>query len=440
LAGDGGDAADRPAGRIAIHRDGEPGAGLPGRRPELVFAYLAAEHRRSVSRDELADALWPQTLPDTWNAALRSVLSDVRRFLERGGLDPARTLISEGGNLRFLMPDDAALDIDDARASLAGAHELLAAGEAMAAAGAAARAADLAALPFLSQHEGRWVDDPRSGLDALHIHALDVQARALRQAGDPRAAVAAADRLVRADPFLEEAHRLRIEPLGEAGDRAGALKAYERCRALLASELHIEPSPETEAALRRALQGRTPAVADVGEPAVADAAPASPFGDYAVLVVEDHDFQRRIALMLLRGLGVGTLSEAADGIAALDLLERSAAPDVIVCDIDMPGMDGVEFIRHVAQRRLASAVAIASALDPRLLDTIRAVSEGYGVQVLGAISKPLTASTPRRTRTPAGRARTRACWPPTARRRGPRRTPMRRPRSRRWWQRSKPAR
>jgi CheY-like chemotaxis protein len=76
--------------------------------------------------------------------------------------------------------------------------------------------------------------------------------------------------------------------------------------------------------------------------------------------------------MLLRGLGVGTLGEAADGIAALDLLERSAAPDVILCDIDMPGMDGVEFIRHVAQRRLASAVAIASALDPRLLETIRA--------------------------------------------------------------------
>jgi DNA-binding SARP family transcriptional activator len=69
-------------GRIAIHRDGVPGVGLSGRRPELVFAYLAAEHRRSVSRHELADALWPQTLPDTWNAALRTVLSD-RRSLPR---------------------------------------------------------------------------------------------------------------------------------------------------------------------------------------------------------------------------------------------------------------------------------------------------------------------------------------------------------------------
>ena len=77
-------------GRLAVDRDGVPaaGSGLSGRRADLVFAYLAVEHRRSVSRDELADALWPGVLPDTWNAALRGVLSDVRRFLAGAGLDP----------------------------------------------------------------------------------------------------------------------------------------------------------------------------------------------------------------------------------------------------------------------------------------------------------------------------------------------------------------
>lgn len=61
--------------------------GLPGRRAELVFAYLTVEHHRTVSRDELADALWPDMLPDTWAAALRSVVTEVRRFLEEAGLD-----------------------------------------------------------------------------------------------------------------------------------------------------------------------------------------------------------------------------------------------------------------------------------------------------------------------------------------------------------------
>ncbi len=367
-------------GRLAIDRDGvaSTGAGLAGRRSEIVFAYLAAEHRRSVSRDELADALWPETLPDTWNAGLRSVLSDVRRFLDGAGLDPAQTLLTQGGSLRFCLPEGAVLDLDEARDALPRARHLLAAGDAAAAADAAGRAADATALPFLSHHEGTWADGLRSELDALHSRALEVQARALSQAGDARAAVAAADRLVRADPFLEAAHRLRIEMLGAAGDRAGALKAYEHCKALLAAELGISPSAETDAALQRALEGQPGAV------------PESRFGGYSVLVVEDHDFQRRTALTLLRGLGVGRLTEAADGAAALALLETSAAPDVIVCDIDMPGMDGVEFIRHVAARRLASAVAIASGLDRRVLETVRAASEGYGLQVLGAVGKPLT--------------------------------------------------
>jgi DNA-binding SARP family transcriptional activator/EAL domain-containing protein (putative c-di-GMP-specific phosphodiesterase class I) len=375
-------------GRLAIERGEAPaaarGTALAGRRSEVVFAFLAAEHRRSVSREELADEVWPEMLPDTWNAALRGVLSDVRRFLEGAGLDPAQTLVADRGRLRFRLPEGAVVDMDEARAALDRAREHLAAGDGAAAAAAAARAADQAALPFLPQHEGPWATDVRSELDELHIRALEVQARALAQAGDPRAAAAAADRLVRADPFSDSAHRLRIELLGAAGDRAGALKAYEQCRALLEGELRIAPSADVDSALERVLDGAAPTPVATGAPA--------PVGAYSVLVVEDHDFQRRTALTLLRGLGVGTLAEAADGSAALALLETCPAPDIIVCDIDMPGMDGVEFIRHVAERRLASAVAIVSALDARLLETIRTVSEGYGLQVLGAIGKPLSAA------------------------------------------------
>jgi EAL domain-containing protein (putative c-di-GMP-specific phosphodiesterase class I) len=110
-----------------------------------------------------------------------------------------------------------------------------------------------------------------------------------------------------------------------------------------------------------------------------------------VLVVEDHDFQRRTALMLLRKLGIDTLTEATNGVTALAVLAASPPPDVIVCDIDMPGMDGVEFITHVAERDLAGAVIIASALDAKVIDAVRAVGEGYGLQILGVLEKPLTA-------------------------------------------------
>lgn len=386
-------------GGLSIDRAGGPSAAacLSGRRSELVFAYLAAEHRRTVSRDELADAIWPQGLPDTWAAALRTVISDVRRFLEAHGLDGAM-LVTERGGYRLRLPGGVVVDLDEARVQLDEARERLAAGDVAKAAALARQVSDRSALTFMPEHDGTWVDGVRGELVMIQTGALELLVHALADGGDARAAADAAERLVRAEPFSEPAHQLRISVLADADDRAGAIMAYEHCKAVLAAELGVAPSADTEAVLRRALRsasGRPAARADASAPSTmplrAPAAELNPFGRLSVLVVEDHPFQRRTALALLRGLGVGTLADAPDGNAALELLAKSRPPDVIVCDIDMPGMDGVEFIRRVAQRGLASAVAIASGLDRRVLDAVQAVGQGYGLQVLGAVEKPLTA-------------------------------------------------
>jgi len=110
-----------------------------------------------------------------------------------------------------------------------------------------------------------------------------------------------------------------------------------------------------------------------------------------VMVVEDHGFQRRMALRMLGEVGVGAVQDAADGAAALDLLQRlPRPPDVVLVDLDMPGMDGVEFIGHVAQDRLARGIALVSALDPALLAAVQTMARAYGLAVLGSIEKPLT--------------------------------------------------
>ncbi len=372
-------------GGLSIRRDEDARklASLPGMRAELVFAYLAVEHRRSVTRDELANALWPEILPDSWAAALRGVVTEVRRFIDEAGLSGSELIATARGGYQLLLPPEVTVDIDDARAALADARAGLERGDAPSAARAASRAATVTGLAFLPRHDGEWVQRIREELETIHTEALELAARGHAEAGDPRAARAAAEQLVRVEPYREAAHQLLIEVLGRAGDRAGALGAYERCRAALRSELALEPSAETEAVLERALAAR-----------VSEARPepdSRVLGPRVVMVVEDHDFQRRTALALLGRMGVGTLLEAADGRAALELLTEISPPDVIICDIDMPGMDGVEFIRHVARRGLATAVAIASGLDRSMLETVRAVAEGYGLQVLGAVEKPLTA-------------------------------------------------
>lgn len=110
------------------------------------------------------------------------------------------------------------------------------------------------------------------------------------------------------------------------------------------------------------------------------------------MVVEDHGFQRSMALRLLAEAGVGEALEAADGNAALEILHQQAQPpDIILVDLDMPGMDGVEFIALVAQHRLARGIALVSALDPGLLNTVQTMARACGLRVLGSIEKPLTA-------------------------------------------------
>ncbi|MGI8461699.1 MAG: EAL domain-containing protein [Solirubrobacterales bacterium] len=113
--------------------------------------------------------------------------------------------------------------------------------------------------------------------------------------------------------------------------------------------------------------------------------------EFTVLVVEDHDFQRRTILQILANLGVGSLLEAADGEAALTVLDSGKRPDIVVCDLDMPGMDGVELVRHIADRHSAVAVIFASGLEDRVVAAADRMARAYGVTVLGAIPKPLTA-------------------------------------------------
>lgn len=110
------------------------------------------------------------------------------------------------------------------------------------------------------------------------------------------------------------------------------------------------------------------------------------------MVLEDHAFQRRTLGRMLRSMGAEVVA-ASDGRQALDLINSAEnVPDVVVCDLNMPGMDGIEFIRHLGERKLAISVIICSAQDQALLSSVDKMTRAYGVRVLGVIPKPITNS------------------------------------------------
>ena len=109
------------------------------------------------------------------------------------------------------------------------------------------------------------------------------------------------------------------------------------------------------------------------------------------LVVEDQEFQRSMLVKMLKGLGVTSVYAAADGRAGLELLKSLDAPvDVIISDLDMPFMDGMEFMRHIGVGRYTTSLIVASALDRELLSSVEAMAGAYGINVLGTIEKPVT--------------------------------------------------
>ena len=111
-----------------------------------------------------------------------------------------------------------------------------------------------------------------------------------------------------------------------------------------------------------------------------------------VLLVEDHAFQRRLGLRMLADLGVKAPLEALDGPSALALLEGDGEPvDIVLVDLDLPGMDGIELIRRIAERRCARAVAVVSAMDASVQHTIALMARAAGLRMLGCIEKPMTA-------------------------------------------------
>ncbi|HZZ91196.1 MAG TPA: EAL domain-containing response regulator [Usitatibacter sp.] len=122
------------------------------------------------------------------------------------------------------------------------------------------------------------------------------------------------------------------------------------------------------------------------------AEPGAAIEDLRFLVVEDQGFQLWITGKMLEDLGARYVFSAADGAAALQVIaEREPPIDIIISDVDMPGMDGMEFMRHLAAAKYSASVILASALEPRLLGGIETMARAYNLNVLGVITKPVTA-------------------------------------------------
>ncbi len=108
-----------------------------------------------------------------------------------------------------------------------------------------------------------------------------------------------------------------------------------------------------------------------------------------ILIVDDFSTMRRIIKNLLRDLGFTNTEEADDGTTALPMLQ-SGKFELLVTDWNMPGMQGIDLLRHVrADENLSSMPVLMVTAEQKKEQIVEAAKAG----VNGYIVKPFTAQT-----------------------------------------------
>jgi DNA-binding SARP family transcriptional activator len=254
--------SDRPlrlylCGRLAIEH-GETVVAerdFPARQGRLVWAYLALHRKRPVGREDLAEALWGDDIPDRWDSTINGVVSRLRAMLRQRDI-PVDGVRLEGdvGRYALLVASSTQIDWERAREAIHATDRLMRRRDYGAALAEARVALEIAARSFLIGESAPWIEGQRRAMVAMQLHALEATAEAELGRGQPDIAEREARELLRLDPLWEEGYRLLMRALADSGNRAQARRVMEECRRTLDAQAGMAPSPETEALYRALTQ------------------------------------------------------------------------------------------------------------------------------------------------------------------------------------------
>lgn len=110
-----------------------------------------------------------------------------------------------------------------------------------------------------------------------------------------------------------------------------------------------------------------------------------------VLLIEDDVFQATIISTMLESKEGIHVAVALSGEDALQMVSQSSFnADLVVCDLSMPGMDGIEMLFYLSQTLPNASYAILSAANEDVLESASNTAFAYGIKNLSVYSKPLS--------------------------------------------------
>ncbi|MFD2366943.1 response regulator [Pseudoduganella sp. GCM10020061] len=106
-----------------------------------------------------------------------------------------------------------------------------------------------------------------------------------------------------------------------------------------------------------------------------------------VLVVDDDPFMLELMRDMLETAGASKVTTAPSARAGLGALH--GRPELLICDLSMPDMDGIEFLNAAAASGYDGSVLLLSGMDKGVLQAAKGLAAAQGLRVLGAYAKPM---------------------------------------------------
>src|SRR5215472_9013072 len=206
------------------------------KKARALLGFLAAQGAQAVSRERLADLLWPYQGSDQARHSLRNCLLELRKAL---GPRAGSYLVADFASCRL---QDAGVDLDRfeqlsrsrQRAELQAGADLY-------------RGEFLADFHIDSEPFQEWLAAERDRTLVLVCDILQRLTAAQDAAGEAEAAIGSGRRLVALDPLSEFGQRVLMRAYARAGRRGEALRQYKSCAETLKRELGVAPDAETQA-------------------------------------------------------------------------------------------------------------------------------------------------------------------------------------------------
>ncbi|MEO6430736.1 MAG: EAL domain-containing response regulator [Nitrosospira sp.] len=109
-----------------------------------------------------------------------------------------------------------------------------------------------------------------------------------------------------------------------------------------------------------------------------------------ILVLDDESFMLKLLGRILLNLGFTSVIFCDSGRSALEqITDEKARPNLILLDLNMPEMDGIEFVRHLVDRHYSGSLILISGEDERMLQTAEKLVRAHKIPILGYLHKPV---------------------------------------------------